>query len=114
MHGGAGSRAKSIMSNSREVQKEDRLIFDVTNAVLICFFCCYFGAIFLSLCQGTTLGDRCIAVDPSVLTSFLGGRDFEDLAWPTVLKKYVMSVSLITNRINVVFSRQVYNFPTTI
>ena len=62
------------------------LSFDVTNVV--------FRAILLSLyCQGTTLGDGCVAADPSVLTSFLGGRDFEDLASPTVLKKYLMSVS---------------------
>lgn len=50
--------------------------------VLICFFSLLF------CCQGTTLGDGC-TVDPSVLTSFLGGKDFEDLAWPMVLKKYL-------------------------
>jgi len=71
------------MSNSREVEKEDRLMIWCYK----CYKCCFdLFLLLLFCCQGTTLGDGCI-VDPSVLTSFLGGKDFEDLAWPMVFLK---------------------------
>lgn len=73
------------LKGSRERRSIDDLMFDVTNVVFDLFL------LLLFCCQGTTLGDgeaivSCI-VDPSVLTSFLGGKDFEDLAWPMVYLK---------------------------